>query len=114
MNISDIDHLEFYVGDAHQSAYYLCTAYGFRICGRGGPHTGLADQHSLLLSNGDIRILLTTGVAADHPASRYVSRHGDGVGVIAFACDDVAATYAEVLARGGTGLTPPTDRKSVV
>lgn len=108
MNIIGVDHLEFYVGDARQAAYFLCTAFGFRVSGQGGPETGLIGQRSLLLRHGDIRILLTTGLVPDHPASRYVSRHGDGVAVIAFATDDVALTFAEAVARGATAIAPPT------
>ena len=90
MNILGIDHIEMYVGDARQAAYVLCTAFGFRVCGQGGPETGLAGQRILLLGQGDIRILLTSGLQADHPATEYVSRHGDGVAVVAFGTDDVA------------------------
>ncbi|HET6211325.1 MAG TPA: 4-hydroxyphenylpyruvate dioxygenase, partial [Micromonosporaceae bacterium] len=63
MTIHGIDHVELYVGDARQTAYYLCSGFGFRICGQGGPETGLADQRSLLLGQGDIRILLTSGLS---------------------------------------------------
>ena len=85
MNILGTDHLEFYVGDARQAAYYLCTAFGFRIRGQGGPETGLTDQYSLLLTHGDIRIVLTSGLRPEHPAAQYVARHGDGIAIIAFA-----------------------------
>ncbi|GAA1408935.1 4-hydroxyphenylpyruvate dioxygenase [Catellatospora coxensis] len=108
MNILGIDHLEFYVGDARQTAYYLCTAFGFRICGQGGPQTGLAGQRSLLLQHGDIRIVLTSGLVADHPATLYVGRHGDGVAVIAFETDDAAGLYDTVVGRGATALETPT------
>lgn len=107
MNILGIDHLEFYVGDARQTAYYLCTAFGFRICGQGGPQTGLKDQRSLLLRHGDIRIVLTSGLAPDHPATEYVGRHGDGVAIIAFETDDVVDAYAQVVQRGATPLSSP-------
>ncbi|MEV4412295.1 4-hydroxyphenylpyruvate dioxygenase [Catellatospora sp. NPDC049609] len=107
MNILGIDHLEFYVGDARQTAYYLCTAFGFRICGQGGPQTGLAGQRSLLLQHGDIRIVLTSGLVPDHPATQYVGRHGDGVAIIAFATDDAAGLYESVVARGATALAGP-------
>ena len=97
MNILGIDHIELYVGDARQTAYFLCTAFGFRVCGQGGPETGLAGQRSLLLGQGDIRILLTSGLSADHPAAAYVARHGDGVAVVALRRTDAAAAFA----RGG-------------
>ncbi len=92
MNVLGVDHLEFYVGDARQTAYFLCTAFGFRIRGQGGPQTGLADQRSLLLRHGDIHIVLTSGLTPHHPATEYVGRHGDGVAVIAMGVDDIEAT----------------------
>ncbi len=82
MHILDVDHVELYVGDARQMAYYLCTAFGFRICGQGGPETGLDGQRSLLLRQGGVQILLTSALTADHPVAEYVSRHGDGVPVV--------------------------------
>ncbi|GAA1743240.1 4-hydroxyphenylpyruvate dioxygenase [Luedemannella helvata] len=109
MNILGIDHIEMYVGDARQTAYVLCTAFGFRVRGQGGPETGLAGQRSLLLGQGDIRILVTTGLAADHPAAEYVARHGDGVAVIGFGVTDLAEAYATALAGGATGLLPPAE-----
>ncbi|MEU5908678.1 4-hydroxyphenylpyruvate dioxygenase [Micromonospora sp. NPDC047527] len=108
MDIRGIDHIELYVGDARQAAFYFSTAVGFQLCGQGGPETGLAGQRSLLLCHGDIRLLLTSGLSAEHPAARYVQRHGDGIAVIAVEVDDVADAYAELVGRGATGVTPPT------
>ncbi|MGC4892544.1 4-hydroxyphenylpyruvate dioxygenase [Micromonospora sp. DT31] len=107
MHINGIDHLELYVGDARQAAFYFDNAVGFRLHGQGGPETGLDGQRSLLLAQGGIRLLLTTGLSAEHPAATYVHRHGDGVAVVALAVDDAAGAYAEMVARGATGLTPP-------
>ncbi|MDG4810263.1 4-hydroxyphenylpyruvate dioxygenase [Micromonospora sp. WMMD1120] len=110
MDIRGIDHIELYVGDARQAAHYFSTAVGFEVCGQGGPETGLAGQRSLLLRHGDIRLLLTSGLTAEHPAARYVRRHGDGIAVVAVAVDDVVAAYTELVGRGATGVTPPTSR----
>jgi 4-hydroxymandelate synthase len=107
MSIQGIDHIEMYVGDARQTAYFLCTAFGFRICGQGGPETGLAGQRSLLVGQGDIRILLTTGLTADHRASEYVARHGDGVAVVAFETTDTTEVHARAAAGGAESVEPP-------
>lgn len=103
MNVLGVDHLEFYVGDARQTAYFLCTAFGFRIRGQGGPQTGLADQRSLLLRHGDIHIVLTSGLTPQHPATEYVGRHGDGVAIIGMGVEDVRVAYDEC----GAGLVEP-------
>ena len=57
MRIHGVDHVEMYVGDARMAAHYLCTSFGFRLYGQGGPETGLPGQRSLLLGQGDVRIL---------------------------------------------------------
>ncbi|MET8044408.1 4-hydroxyphenylpyruvate dioxygenase [Micromonospora sp. NPDC005215] len=106
MQINDIDHIEFYVGDAQQSAFYWCTAFGFQLCGQAGPETGLADQRSLLLRQGDARFLLTSGLTPAHPAARYVAKHGDGVANIAFATPDAGRAFEEAVARGARAVEP--------
>src|SRR6266568_1451712 len=107
MKILDIDHIELYVGDAMAAAQSLCTAYGFRVYGRGGPDTGLPGQRSILLGQGDIRVLLTSGLKQDHPASQFVARHGDGVAVTAFRTDSAATAYTGAVAAGGSGIREP-------
>jgi 4-hydroxymandelate synthase len=107
MKILDIDHVELYVGDAIAAARSLCAAYGFRVYGHGGPETGLPGQRSILLGQGDIRILLTSGLKEDHPASQFVARHGDGVAVTAFRTDSAAIAYTDVVAAGGSAISQP-------
>jgi 4-hydroxymandelate synthase len=108
MNLSGIDHIELHVGDARQAAFYYCTAFGFRLRGQGGPETGLKGQRSLLLTQGHIRMVLTSPLVADHPAAEFVRRHGDGVAVIALEVDDVEAAYEELVGRGAAAVSAPT------
>jgi 4-hydroxymandelate synthase len=107
MNVLSIDHVEFYVGDARQTAYYFCTAFGFRVVGQAGPETGLSGRRTLHLRHGDIHLLLTSGLGSDHPATEYVARHGDGVAIVAFAVADAADAYAVAVARGATAISAP-------
>ena len=107
MDVKTVDHVEFYVGDAQQMAYFLCSAFGFRLSGQGGPETGLAGQRSLLLGQGGIRILLTSGLTPDHPASQYVARHGDGVACVALATDDASGAFDGAVRRGARAIAAP-------
>lgn len=107
MDYLGIDHVEFYVGDARQAAFVLCSAFGFRLLGQGGPETGLPRQRSLLVGQGECRVLLTSGLVPDHPAVEYVSRHGDGVAAIALGTRDARAAYAASVAGGATGIEAP-------
>lgn len=90
MNVTTVDHLEFYVGDLAQTAELLCNGFGFHRIGHGGPDTGLAGRRSWLLGQGRIRLLVTEGLTADDPATRYVQRHGDGVACLAMRSDEPA------------------------
>ncbi len=109
MEVRKIDHLEFYVGNAADAASYLCTAYGFRIHGQGGPETGLPGCRSLLLRQQGISLLLTSALDEGHPAADYVRRHGDGVAVIALEVGDTHAAFAEAVERGSAPVAPPAD-----
>ena len=107
MDIGAVDHVEFYVGDAQQSAFYLCTAFGFRVCGRAGPETGQADYRSLLLRQSGIEIVLTSALNTTHPGATYVTQHGDGVANIAFEVTDAAESFATAVKRGATPVEQP-------
>jgi 4-hydroxymandelate synthase len=107
MDYLGIDHVEFYVGDARQAAFVLCSAFGFRLLGQGGPETGLEGRRTLLLGQGDCRVLLTSGLAPDHPAARYVGRHGDGVAVVAFGTSDARAAFDRAVAGGASAVEAP-------
>lgn len=117
MEIYGIDHVELYVGDARQAAFYLGHAFGLQIHGQGGPETGLPGQRSLLLREDAVQIVLTSGLAAEHPAAAYVQRHGDGVAVVGLEVDNAADAYTELLARGAESVAAPviyTDQETTV
>lgn len=107
MEIQGFDHIELYVGDANTTAFLLCEAFGFRVIGTSGPETGLTEQRSLLLRQGGVHLILTSGLVDTHPATRYVARHGDGVAVVAFATDDAERAYTHAVERGAAVVSPP-------
>ena len=73
------DHVEFYVGNAKQSAHYYKTAFGFNEVAYCGPETGVKDRASYVLQQDKVRLVLTTALKSDHPISDHVRKHGDGV-----------------------------------
>lgn len=108
MSILGVDHVEFCVADARESASQLARVFGFRVLGRGGPEqTGARDAVRVLLGQGEARVLLTSGLHAAHPASGYVARHGDGVSSVAFRTDDAAGAFADAVAAGAVPIAPP-------
>ena len=104
MRIHGIDHVEYYTSNLEKSAAELCGAFGFRIAGQAAAGAG---RPSALLRQGQIRLLLTAAGPGQDQAARYLSRHGSGVGVIAFGCSDVATTFDEVVAAGAVPVAGP-------
>src|SRR5712692_4306035 len=98
------DHIEFYVGNARQSAHYYRSAFGMSLTGYSGPETGVRDRASYVLEQGQIRFVLTTALRPDHPLARHVLMHGDGVRDIALEVDDAASAYRETTGRGARGV----------
>lgn len=97
-----MDHIEFYVGNAKQSAQYYRNVLGFTITGYRGPETGHRDSASYLLEQGKIHLILTGAMSSSHPVSQHVMKHGDGVKVLALEVDDAAKSLEETLKRGAT------------
>jgi 4-hydroxyphenylpyruvate dioxygenase len=106
--IKGIDHVEFYVGNAKQAAHFYRTAFGFTTAAYSGLETGNRQQVSYVLEQGKIRFVLSTALGPDHPISRHVYLHGDGVAIIALEVSDAASAYKESTTRGATGAIVPT------
>jgi 4-hydroxyphenylpyruvate dioxygenase len=107
--IKGMDHVELYVGNAKQAAHYYRTAFGFTNTAYSGLETGTRDRASYVLEQGKIRLIVSTALGPDHPISRHVHLHGDGVAVIAMAVPDAASAYRESTKRGATGAIPFTE-----
>ena len=101
------DHLELWVGNARQAAYYYCGALGFETVAYRGPETGCADTCSYVLRQNDVRLVITSGLRPDDTIGRHVARHGDGVRGVAIAVDDVASAYAYATAHGARAIEAP-------
>jgi len=100
MPIDGWDHLELYVGNAKQAAFFYEHAYGFTRTAYAGPETGVRDRASYVLEQGDIRFVLTTGLRADSEVTRFPCVHGDGV-------KDTAEAYRQATQRGARGVVEP-------
>jgi 4-hydroxyphenylpyruvate dioxygenase len=109
MPLNGIDHLELWVGNAKQAAYFLTRAYGFTETAYSGLETGPRDRTSHVLEQGRIRLVITGTLRAGTDIAEHHSRHGDGVKVIALSVPDVDDAYREATTRGATGLTEPHD-----
>src|SRR5664279_5405130 len=91
--INGTDYIEFWVGNAKQSALYYRAAFGFTLIGYRGPETGVRDRTSYLLEQGKVRFLLTSPLGPEGEIAAHVARHGDGVRDLAFWVDDCLVAY---------------------
>ncbi len=107
LKLIDVDHVRFYVGNAKQAAFFYAHCFGFQIDQISDLTTGNRSDASYLLTQGNIRLLLTTGLSADHPASQEVARYGDGIKDVAFTVDDAQAAYEQAIANGAQSAYEP-------
>lgn len=105
------DHIEFYCGNARQSAYYYQSAWGYDLIAYAGPETGVRDRASYVLQQGKIRLVLTTAMQPDHEIAVHQLKHGDGVKVLALWVEDAAKAWQETTARGARSVTEPQTHK---
>ena len=108
LSIRSIDHLEFWVGNAKQAAFFYQHAFGLAITGYAGLETGVRDRASYVLQQGKVRFVLTTPLAPDGFMAEQVRLHGDGVHDIALEVEDVDRAYKETTKRGARGVQEPT------
>jgi 4-hydroxyphenylpyruvate dioxygenase len=107
MPLHGIDHIELWVGNAAQAAYYFRHAFGFTEVAYAGLETGLRDRVSHVLQQGRIRLVLTGSLAVGTEIAAHHHAHGDGVKRVALSVPSVDAAYREALARGASGLVEP-------
>lgn len=105
--INGTDYVEFYVGNAKQSALYYQYAFGYELIAYAGPETGVRDRASYVLKQDKVRLVLTSplhdhGVIADH-----IYKHGDGVKVLALWVDDAEKSWKETTSRGAKSAEEP-------
>src|ERR687885_2050975 len=101
------DHIELYVGNAKQAAYFYERAFGFHRAAYAGPETGVRDRASYVLEQGEIRLVLSSALREDHEITRHVARHGDGVKDIALAVPNAREAYRQAVQRGARGIAEP-------
>ena len=105
------DYVEFYVGNAKQSAHFYKTAFGFQSLAYKGLETGSKDSVSYVLKQDKIKLILTTPLTSKSPINDHIVKHGDGVKVIALWVEDAKKAYQETTSRGAKSYMEPTIEK---
>ena len=102
-----IDHVRFFVGNARQSAFFYRNAFGFDVVAYAGLETKVRHEAGYVLKQGEITFVLTSPLYEQHPESKRLVTHGDGVMDIALDVADVRGAFAEAVKRGAKPLHEP-------
>jgi 4-hydroxyphenylpyruvate dioxygenase len=105
--IHGTDHVEFYVGNAKQAAFFYRASMGFNLVAYRGPETGTRDRASYVLEQNKIRFVLTTPLFPAGDIADHIYRHGDGVKSVALWVDDAKSAWEETTARGARSVQAP-------
>ena len=108
MPLQGIDHVEYFVGNARQAAYYYSNAFGFAVRAYAGPETKIRDRASWMVEQGDARLVFTGAMGPDSPIAHHVHRHGDGVADVALRVPDATHAWEEATKRGAASVIEPT------
>jgi 4-hydroxyphenylpyruvate dioxygenase len=101
------DHVELWVGNAKQAAYFYEYAMGFTRTAYAGPETGVRDRASYVLEQGDVRFVVTSALREEHEITKHHARHGDGVRDISLTVPDATQAYREAVSRGARSVMEP-------
>jgi 4-hydroxyphenylpyruvate dioxygenase len=101
------DYVEFYVGNALQSAHYYISAFGFQPVAFSGPQTGNRDRVSYVVRQNKLTFVLTTALRSGNPIADHVYKHGDGVKFLALKVNDARSAWEETTKRGGKSYLEP-------
>src|SRR5438094_764546 len=107
MPLDGWDHVELWVGNAKQAAYFYQRAFGFTRTAYAGPETGVRDRASYVVEQGDIRLVLTSGLRADSEVAQFACRHGDGARDISLQVPSADGAYRTAVQRGARGIAEP-------
>lgn len=105
--LNGTDYIEFYVGNAKQSAHYFKTAFGFQDYAYAGLETGLKDRTSYVLKQDKIILVLTSSLITKNEINDHLVKHGDGVKNMAIWVDDATESWKETTRRGAKSAFAP-------
>lgn len=105
--IRKVDHVRFFCGNAMQTAEWYHRVFGFDIEAYAGLETGMQDEANWLLTQNDVKFLISSPLLPDHPVGQELARHGDFVKDICFEVDDVDEAFTTAVSRGAQPASEP-------
>jgi 4-hydroxyphenylpyruvate dioxygenase len=106
VGIQKLVGLHYYVRDLERSRRFYTEVMDFAEVGRSGSDLEESGhQRSLVFQAGDVVVTCSTPVGEGGRAYRYLSRHPDGIGTLAFEVEDIRATFTALEEREATPIT---------
>ena len=108
------DYVEYYVGNAKQAAHFYKTALGFQSLAYAGLETGIKDRTSYVVVQDKIRLVFTTPMPGTDKTAidEHITKHGDGIKVIALWVEDAKKAWEETTKRGAKSYFEPRTEKN--
>lgn len=98
--------LHYYVRDLARSRAFYLERLGFAEVGKSTAQLEAAGrQRSLVFQAGEVVVTCSTPVGEGGRAGRYLAKHPDGIGTLAFEVEDISHTFDELERRGGTPIS---------
>ena len=109
LKLKAIHHVELWVGNAKQAAFYYRNALGFSQFAYAGLETGSREFTSYALRQGKATLVLSTPLSSSSLMMQHLCKHGDAVRDIAFHVADADAAFHEAVQRGAHAVGEPHD-----
>jgi 4-hydroxyphenylpyruvate dioxygenase len=109
LGLKRVHHLEFWVGNARQAAFFYRKAFGFSQIAYSGLETGKRKRTSYVMRQGTATFVLTSPLVPKSAVGRHVRAHGDGVRDVALEVEDVDRAFHEAVKRGAVPAEEPRD-----
>ena len=111
LGVQDFDAVEFYVGNAYQSAYYYQRALGFKPVAWSSLKTGNRKYASYVMQQGNAKIVLTSSYEPSSEISSHQLVHGDGAKSIGLRVKDAQIAHDKAIERGAKSVLDPITMK---
>ena len=106
LGILGIEGVHYYVRDLERSRRFYVERLGFSQIGESGAElTAAGRQRSVAFRAGGYTVICSTPEGTGGRAQRFLQRHPDGIGTVAFRVEDAARTFELLERRGGTPIS---------
>jgi len=108
--IEQIHHVEIYVANVHQAAYFYGKVLGFEVVGELALEPpARRDRVSLALARDQVHLLLTAPLTSTSEIAAHLHLHGEGIKDVAFAVRGLDAVFERATSRGARSMLEPAE-----